>query len=391
METAMHKDVIVIGAGASGMLCAIEAGNRGRSVLIVEHGQHPGRKISASGGGRCNATNLFAAEDRYYSANRHFCRSALARYTPQHFLELGRRNGLRFVEEEDGKIFCRDGSRAVVAMLRKECSRAGAVLAAGCRVMQVEKDASFRVKTDKGTFASSSLVVATGGLSCRSLGASDLGYRIARSFGLRVTDLKPGLVPFTFGQSELRDFGRLSGVSVGVSVRCGGKEFRGPLLFTHRGLSGPVALQASNCWIPGQPLRISLVPELDAHGFLLSNRRRKIELRTLLSTVFPRSLAEVWCSRTGSKPINQYSEKDLRSIAEGLSRWEFVPAGTEGYERAEVTMGGIDTDGVSSKTMEARDVAGLYFIGEVLDVTGQLGGFNLHWAWASGYAAGQHA
>lgn len=391
METAMQKDVIIIGAGASGMLCAIEAGKRGRSVLLIEHGQQPGRKVTASGGGRCNATNLFVAEDRYYSANRDFCRSALARYTPQHFLELGRRSGLRFDEEEDGKIFCRDGGRAVVAMLTKECSRAGAALATGRRVIQVEKDALFRVKTDKGTFVSSSLVVATGGLSYRGLGASDLGYRIARSFGLKVTDLKPGLVPFRFGQSELREFKRLSGVSVVVSVRCGGREFRGPLLFTHRGLSGPVMLQASNCWSPGQQLRISLMPERDAHGFLLASRHRKIELRTLLSTVFPRSLAEVWCGRTGSRPLNQYSEKDLRTIAEGLARWEIVPAGTEGYERAEVTMGGIDTDGVSSKTMEARGVPGLYFIGEVLDVTGQLGGFNLHWAWASGHAAGQHA
>ncbi len=391
MADVLRKDVIVIGAGASGMLCAGEAARRGRSVLLLDHGGQVGRKVAVSGGGRCNVTNASVTHDRYISENPQFCRSALSRFQPRDIVGLLERNRLHAREEDDGKLFCTEGGRAVVAALRRECENAGAEFVTGCRISIVEKDRLFRVRTDRGEFRSEALVVATGGLSYRKLGASDLGYRIARSFGIGVTDLRPGLVPFVLPKAGYGEFSALSGVSLPVEARCGSARFSGSMLFTHRGVSGPVVLQLSNYWNGCDPVRVNLLPGRDASAFLFGNRHRKVELRTLLSSLFPKRFADAWCMRNGDAgPLNQYGDRDLRRIAEGMEDWSFLPSGTEGYDRAEVTLGGVDTDALSSKTMEAKQVQGLYFIGEVVDVTGQLGGYNLHWAWASGHAAGQH-
>jgi len=387
----MQKDVIIIGAGASGLICAIEAGRRGKSVLVIDHSQKIGSKIRISGGGRCNFTNLHVSADHYISENPHFCKSALSRYTPNDFIALLRKHRISFHEKEAGQLFCDATSAEIIVMLRTECEKAGAEFLLGCSVKKIAKDDLFSVATDRGIFQSGSFVIATGGLSYPKLGASDLGYRTAKQFNINIISARPGLVPLTLSGKELEVFRELSGVSINAEVSANKTAFQGSLLFTHRGLSGPAILQISSYWNKGDLLSIDLLPGHSAYDLLLADRQSRKEIKTVLSQYLPSRFIQAWCGHyLPIKPICQFSEKELKAAAEKLNAWQVRPSGTEGYAVAEVTIGGIDTNEVSSKTMEAKKVPGLYFIGEALDVTGQLGGFNLHWAWASGHAAGQY-
>jgi predicted Rossmann fold flavoprotein len=387
----MKKDVIIIGAGAAGLMCAISAGRRGRSVLVLEHAGRIGNKIRVSGGGRCNFTNINLDHENYFSVNPHFCRSALSRFTPQDFVGMLGRHGIAYYEKEEGQLFCKESSSAITNMLRKECDEAGAEIVLNCRIRNVKKDSGFVISSDHGTFGSESLVIATGGLSYPELGATDMGYGIARQFGLGVTELKPALVPLTFNPKDIAFFRELSGLSVEALVSAGRRKFRGSVLFTHRGLSGPAILQVSSCWKQGDPIQLDLFPDTDIYGLFMAKKQSRMEMRNFLSLYLPRRLAQKWCDLyVPSRPLCHFGERELKEAAQRLHSWEIVPRGTEGYKRAEVTLGGVDTDELSSKTMEAKRVRGLYFAGEVIDVTGQLGGYNLHWAWASGYVAGQY-
>ena len=386
----MKRDVIVVGAGAAGLMCAAEAGKRGRSVLVLEHAERPGKKILISGGGRCNFTNLHAAPENYLSANPDFCKSALARYTPADFIRLVDQHGIAWHEKKLGQLFCDHSSRLIVEMLLQECEAARLELRLNCRVNTVRRNGGFELDTSLGAFECDSLVIATGGLSFPKLGATDFGYRIAEQFGLRLVPPQPGLVPLTFGDAGQRAFSELSGISVDAKVTAGGASFREHLLFTHRGLSGPAILQISNYLAGGEAVALDLLPDQPARELLLAERGTNKELKTVLGQVLPQRFAQQWCAACApSKPMNRYTPPELEEIARRLHRWEIMPAGTEGYAKAEVTRGGVDTAGLSSKTMEARSVGGLYFIGEVVDVTGWLGGYNFQWAWASGHAAGQ--
>ncbi len=384
--------MVIIGAGAAGLMCAAEAGKRGRSVLVLDHSEKTGKKIRVSGGGRCNFSNLDVHPDHYLSRNPHFCKSALARFTPRDFITLLENHSVGYYEKEAGQLFCEKSSSAIIGMLEKECEEAGVGIRLRCGIEGIKKKGRFMLSTDCGVIESESLVVATGGLSYPDLGASDMGYRIARQFGLKVIPPEPGLVPLTFLPGDARSFRELSGISLDAVVGCGAREFHGGVLFTHRGLSGPGILQISSCWKKGQAIWLDLLPGHDVPGMLEARKQSRMELHNLLSAYLPRRFALLWCERySPSMPMVGYSERELRMIAQRLSHWEIVPQGTEGYTKAEVTRGGVDTDELSSKTMEAKKVPGLYFIGEVVDVTGELGGYNLHWAWASGHAAGQYA
>jgi len=388
----MKKDVVIIGGGAAGLMCAAEAGKRGRSVLVLEHSEKIGKKIRASGGGRCNFTNLSVHPDHYLSRNPHFCKSALARFSPRDFISLLEKHSIRYYEKEAGQLFCETGSSAIIHMLEKECRQAGVEVWLNCRIAGIRRGDTFLLSTSCGTAESDSLVVATGGLSYPDLGASDLGYRVARQFGLGITPLEPGLVPLTLGAADAGIFGELSGISLNAVVRCGRKDFQGGLLFTHRGLSGPVILQVSSYWKKGRSLSVDLLPQRDAYEILEAKKQSRMELHTLLSAYLPQRFARIWCERyVPSGPMVRYGVKELKKIAHQLHHWEILPEGTGGYRSAEVTLGGIDTEELSSKTMEAKRVEGLYFVGEVVDVTGQLGGYNLQWAWASGFVAGHYA
>lgn len=388
----VRNDVIIIGAGASGLFCAIECGKRGRTVLVLDHAERTCSKVLISGGGRCNFTNLNVTPDDYLSGNPHFCRSALARFSPADFLALLAKHGVSWYEKEAGQLFCTKHSREIVSMLERECANAGVGILTNRRIEKVRKESEFVITTGQGAFRSESLVIATGGLSYANLGATGFGHALARQFGLAVTEVRPGLVPFTFSPHDRNLFRDLAGISLYVGIRCCGGEFRGNVLFTHRGLSGPAALQASSWWRKGNPFSIDLFPDTGLHEVFVFKRRSRMELKTLLARHFPKRFAEAWCALFApSKPLIQYTDKELRGIESRLHAWEIRPNGTEGYRAAEVTAGGVDTSGISSKTMEAKNVSGLYFIGEVLDVTGRLGGYNLHWAWASGHAAGQFA
>lgn len=392
MNEGIRKDVIIIGAGASGLLCAAECGKRGRQVLVLDHARRTGSKIRISGGGRCNFTNQNVTAGHYVSRNSQFCRSALARFTPRNVLDLVEKHHILYQEKEAGQLFCARSSADIIALLEAECARSGVEIRLKCAVTETGKGRDFTVATDQGAFQAESLVIATGGLSYPDLGASGLGHAIAGQFGLKIVPPRPGLVPFLFAARDQKVFHELAGISLDAAVSCGPKRFRGSLLFTHRGLSGPVALQASLSWMPGDLLTIDLLPDRDILGAFMAKRRSRIELRNLLASYLPKRFAEAWCDQMKiSKPLDQTSDKELKAIAEGLHAWKVLPKGTEGYATAEVTAGGVDTDELSSKTMEARKVPGLYFIGEVVDVTGELGGYNLHWAWASGFAAGQVA
>ena len=388
----MKCDVIVIGAGAAGLMCAIEAGKRRRSVIVLEHADRVGKKIAISGGGRCNFTNIHTTAENFLSANPRFCQSALARYTPDDFIRLVESHRISYHEKKLGQLFCDDSSRQIINMLLRECEAAGVEVRLNCRVLRVEKGARFIVETNGGTFKAESLVIATGGLSIPKIGATDFGYHIARQFGVKVISPQPALVPFTLNSADLRNFKPLSGVSVAAAVECNGAQFQENILITHRGLSGPAILQISSYWKRGDTITINLLPERDIHRQLTTEHETGLALATLLSQHLPKRFAQVWCDMNArSQPVNKFSLRELASIADALHCWQLKPAGTEGFNKAEVTLGGVDTDELSSNTMEAKRLPGLYFIGEIVDVTGHLGGYNFQWAWASGFAAGQYA
>jgi predicted Rossmann fold flavoprotein len=388
----IKKDVVIIGAGASGLMCAIEAGRRGRSVHVLDHMEKIGKKIMVSGGGRCNFTNLELHSDNYLSVNPHFCKSALARFAPRDFIGLIEKYRIQYYEREKGQLFCRKGSGDIVKMLNEECKKSGVGMTMKCRIEDISKADNFTISTNIGNFEALSLVIATGGLSYPELGASDIGYRIAEKFGIKITPLKPALVPLIFGRLDRELFADLSGVSLTADVSCIGRHFRGEVLFTHRGLSGPAILQISSYWERGDWITINLLPDIDAYELFRLKRKSRVEMGNLLSEYLPRRFSRKWSELyASSRPLCTYSEKELKDIAFQLHNWKLRPDGTDGYKKAEITVGGIDTDELSSKTMESRKVPGLYFTGEVIDVSGQLGGYNLQWAWASGFAAGQYA
>ena len=389
-------DVVVIGGGAAGLFCAIEAGKRGRNVVVLEHADRIGKKIAISGGGRCNFTNLHTSADNFTSANPHFCKSALARYTPTDFVSLVEKHGIAYHEKKLGQLFCDGSSREIIEMLLTEARAAGVEIRCGSLVRNVSSSAAggssqnFTIETDQDTLISESLVVATGGLSIAPLGATDFGYRLARQFGLTVVEPWPALVPFTLSRETLRLLGPLSGISLDALVGCDGRQFRENILITHRGLSGPAILQISTYWRPTLSITLNLLPDLDAQHVLAQHENEEITLANFLSQFLPRRFVLAWCALNSfSQPLKRYTSRELAEIARQLNQWEVMPTGTEGYRKAEVTAGGISTTELSSQTMAVKKVAGLYFIGEVVDVTGQLGGFNFQWAWASGYAAGQ--
>jgi len=391
-KVLLKKDVLIIGAGGAGLMCAIEAGKRKRSVLVLEHMDKIGKKIRVSGGGSCNFTNIHLRPDEYLSANPHFCKSALARFSPRDFIAMLESHGITYYEKEKGQLFCRSTSAEIVRMLHKECNKAGIEISLNCRIGSIRTKAGlFIVATNFGSVEARALVIATGGLSYPELGATDLGFRIAARFGLKITRLKPALVPILFKRHDLQKFRELSGLSFDAAVACGGRQFRGKVLFTHSGLSGPAILQASLYWDRGDEITIDLMPDRDAYELLSSKRTSRIELSNLLSEFLPRRFSHLWCAlHTPSRPLCRYTEKELKDIAQQLHQWTIRPEDTEGYRKAEVTAGGIDTDELSSQTMEAKRMPGLYFIGEVVDVAGQLGGYNLQWAWSSGFIAGQY-
>lgn len=393
MAQDMHYDVLIIGGGAAGLMCAIEAGKRGRRVLVIEHANRAGKKILMSGGGRCNFTNLHTAAENFLSANPHFCKSALARYTQWDFIAMVERHGIAYHEKELGQLFCDESSKLIVRMLLAECQAAGARIEVNCTVHRVaHADSGYTLWTTLGQVHGTSLVIATGGLSVPSMGASGFGYELARQFGHSVLPTRPGLVPLTLSGKHLEDYAGLSGVALPVESQCHGERFRAGMLITHRGISGPAILQISSYWQPGADLRVNLLPDGDAFDFL--NRqlqeRPAAELKTILAEALPKRLAhrlcELWFE---NRPMRQYRQAELRDIGRRLQAWPITASGTEGYRTAEVTLGGVNTDELSSTTLESRKVPGLYFIGEVVDVTGHLGGFNFQWAWASGHAAGQ--
>ena len=386
-------DALVIGAGAAGLMAAITAGQRGLRVLVVDHANKVGKKILMSGGGRCNFTNTGTTPAHYLSANPHFCKSALARYTPWHFIELVERHRIAYHEKELGQLFCDDSSKQVVAMLLAECAAAGVEVRTHCSIERVEHldDGRFRLHASQGRFVAPALVVASGGLSIPSMGASGFGYALARQFGHAVLPTRAGLVPLTLTGTHAERLQDLAGVSLRVEARCNGVRFRNFMLVTHRGISGPSILQISNFWQPGDDLRLDLLPSIDVEAQLREWQagRRDAELKTLLAEVMPKRFAQRLCEHwIASKPMRQYTPRELQAICGQLQDWPLVASGTEGYRTAEVTLGGVETDGLSSATMMSRHVPGLYFVGEVVDVTGWLGGYNFQWAWASGHAAG---
>ncbi len=388
-----RTDVVIIGAGAAGMMCALTAGGRGRSVLLIDHANKAGKKILMSGGGRCNFTNMWAEPVNFASRNPHFCKSALARYSPWDFIAMVDRHGVPYHEKKFGQLFCDNRSRDIRDMLLAECEQVGVDLHLDAAVHRIEKcEDGYRLSSDLGSVTTQSLVVATGGLSVPTLGATGFGYEVARQFGHEVVATRAGLVPFIMTDQLKELCNDLSGTSVDCVVSCNGQSFRENILFTHRGLSGPAILQISSFWQLGDTVEIDLLPDRDALAWLRGEQasRPTSDLKTVLGEVFTKRMA----SRVGeswfdAKPMKQYTPAELHEIAARLGAWQVVPAGTEGYRTAEVTLGGVDTREVSSKTMESLRSPGLYFIGEVLDVTGQLGGFNFQWAWASGYAAAQ--
>jgi hypothetical protein len=391
MTAPEHHDVIILGAGGAGLFCAAEAGRRGRSVLVLDHAKTPGEKIRISGGGRCNFTNLHTSPKNFLSENPRFCISALASYTQADFIALVNRHNIAWHEKTLGQLFCDGSSQQIIDMLLAECAAAGATIRLQTKIATVEKtETGFRVTTGEGPLACTSLVVATGGLSIPKIGATGLAYDIARQFGLRVVEPRAALVPFTFDDKQKAALDGLAGVAADAVVSCGKARFAEALLFTHKGLSGPAILQISSYWRPGQEIAIDIAPGTGLFAELKAARAAhpKQDVETALARLIPKRLADRWCERaevTGR--LADISDARLRALAASVNDWRLVPAGTEGYRTAEVTAGGIDTRDLSSKTMEARAVPGLYFIGEALDVTGHLGGFNFQWAWSSAFAA----
>jgi predicted Rossmann fold flavoprotein len=385
-------DVIILGAGAAGLMAALTAGQRGRRVLLLDHADAPGKKILISGGGRCNFTNLDCAPDRFLSSNRHFAKSALARYTQFDFIDMVVRHGIAYHEKTLGQLFCDGSARAIVAMLLAEAARGNVTLQLNCAITDVRRADHFEIETDKGNFSAPSLILATGGPSIPKMGATGFAYEVAKRFGLPIIPPRPALVPFTAGGAELALMTGLAGVAVPEArVSLGKRAFREALLFTHRGLSGPAILQISSYWQPGEIVRLDLLPGRDAASVLLSAKqgRARAELKTVLAQLFPARLAAALTPEAAAgRALADLPDKLLLAVAEKVQRWPFLPAGTEGYAKAEVTAGGIDTKALSSQTLEAASIPGLYAIGEAVDVTGWLGGYNFQWAWSSGWAAG---
>jgi predicted Rossmann fold flavoprotein len=392
MATPIHFDVVIIGGGAAGLMCAQVAGWRGRRGMLIEHANRVGKKILMSGGGRCNFTNTGTSAANFLSANPHFCKSALARYTPSDFIALVKKHHIAFHEKELGQLFCDVSAKLIVQMLLDECAAAGVRVETSCSVDAVEKNPDgFVLHTTLGKITAEKLVVATGGLSVPTMGATGYGYELARQFGHAVLPTRAGLVPLTFSGTYQENYCDLSGVALPVTARAARVEFSNAMLITHRGISGPAILQISSYWQPGEPLQINLLPAMNVPSSLHAAHKDRpaVELKTVLSDLLPKRFAqrlvELWAD---NKAMREYSKDALTKIAGKLENWPIVPSGTEGYRTAEVTLGGVDTAQVSSSTMESKMVSGLYFIGEVLDVTGHLGGYNFQWAWASGFAAG---
>ncbi|MDO8845232.1 NAD(P)/FAD-dependent oxidoreductase [Methylicorpusculum sp.] len=391
----LETDVIIIGAGASGLMCAIEAGKRKRKVLVLEHAAKPGKKILMSGGGRCNFTNISVEPENYISHNPHFCKSALSRYTQWNFIDSVQRSQIPYHEREYGRLFCNDSAKDILAMLLTECRSADVNIALNTAIEAVEQrpDQKFLVKTKLQHYLCSSLVIATGGLSIPKMGATPFGYKIAAQFGIPVWPTSAGLVPFTLQPDDKEKLSDLSGIALLCRASCAGHSFTENILFTHRGLSGPAMLQLSNYWNPGQPLTIDLLPETDlaAHLQQLRTTKSKSALKTVLSELLPKRLISCLIDETLlNGNLADLSAAQIDFVADRINNWTIKPNATEGYRTAEVTLGGVDCNAISSKTMASHDVQGLYFIGEVLDVTGWLGGYNFQWAWASGWCAGQY-
>ena len=390
-----EADVIIIGGGAAGLMCAIAAGQRGRQIIVLEGSNKIGKKILMSGGGRCNFTNLHTDPSHFISANPHFCKSALSRYTQWDFIALVEKHGIAYHEKTLGQLFCDKSSKDIVAMLRDECDRANVSILTHCEDITVSRDKGFQLTCSRGKFTCESLVIASGGLSIPKMGASDFGYRLAQQFDLQVLDSRAGLVPFTTTGTLHDVCERLSGISCSATVSAGGVSFDEDILFTHRGLSGPAMLQASSYWSPGEAIEINLLPGIDLLERLLTAKqsRPKSLLRKVLTEYLPKALVielqGLHWDDLKDQPLARYRDDQLQEIAAKLQCWVIKPAATEGYRTAEVTMGGVDTTQLSSRTMECTKHPGLFFIGEVVDVTGHLGGFNFQWAWSSGQAAGQ--
>jgi predicted Rossmann fold flavoprotein len=392
----LTPQVVIIGAGAAGLMCALTAAARGRQVLLLDHANKAGKKILMSGGGRCNFTNMYCEPSNFLSENPHFCKSALARYTQWDFIGLVAKHGVPYHEKKLGQLFCDNKASDILGLLLSECDEAGVELRLDTSVSEISKlDGGYQLQTSAGAVRCESLVIATGGLSIPTLGASGFGYQVAKQFGHELLPTRAGLVPFTITDPQLKELcNELSGTSVeDCVVSCNGQNFKENILFTHRGLSGPAILQISSFWQPGEAISINLLPHIDLPEWLAEQQRERpnSELKTLLAELFTKKMAGLLADNWfASKPMKQYTHAELKAIAEQLGDWQLVPAGTEGYRTAEVTLGGVDTREVSSKTMESLKSPGLYFVGEVLDVTGHLGGFNFQWAWASGYAAAQY-
>ncbi len=391
----MKFDAIIIGAGAAGLMCAQAAGKRGRRILVLEHNDRIGKKILISGGGRCNFTNLYTGPENFLSSNPPFCKSALARFTPSDFLKLIQKHQISYYEKKLGQLFCEKSAKEITQMLLKECEEAEVKILTNCKNISVgaihESPLRFEIKTSRGIFSSSRLVIATGGLSFPNLGASPLAYEIAEQFQIKVIPPSAALVPLLWGKEDLKNFSELSGISIEAVVSCHKNSFRENILFTHRGLSGPAILQISSYWKKGESLHINLLPDLPLGEWLLEQKNKgvKAQMKNLLSQFISKRFLEIWCERYfPSNPLQQTSDSDLHKIASLLQNWEILPAGDEGYEKAELTAGGIDTHELSSQSFESKKMPGLYFIGECIDVAGHLGGYNFQWAWASGMAAG---
>jgi predicted Rossmann fold flavoprotein len=384
----IHKfDAVVLGGGAAGLFCAIEAGKRGRRVAVLEHADQIGKKILISGGGRCNFTNIHCQPDNFISANEHFAKSALARYTPADFIALVEKYGIPYHEKTLGQLFCDRSAQDIIDLLESECGVAGVQTFLESRIQEVRRTTEFVVRTASGEFRAPTLVVATGGLSIPKMGATALGYELARQFGLKIVSTKPGLAPFVLSAEDRSRYCDLAGVSAEVVAKSDHHSFREKMLITHRGLSGPAILQISSYWENGQPIHIDLAPEREIAPEIRAAKFRNLAAaRNAFQGIVPRRLAERWLE---NYPPAAWNDEALAKWEKQIHKWKIEPAGTEGYEKAEVTAGGVDTDELSSKTMECLNVKGLFFIGEVVDVTGQLGGFNFQWAWASGAAAGR--
>ncbi len=391
----LKSDVIVIGGGAAGLMCALTAGQRGRRVAVLEHANRCGKKILMSGGGRCNFTNTGTTPANFLSANPHFCKSALARYTPADFIALVDRHGIAWHEKELGQLFCDDSSRQIVAMLLEECRLGNVDIRTSCSVEKVTPISDgFELETTHGQMQAQSLVVASGGLSIPSMGATGFGYELAKQFGHAVLPVRAGLVPLTLTGKHLEHYAELAGLALPVSAHCGKARFDNAMLVTHRGLSGPAILQISSYWEPGKELLLNLLPGRDAPQWLSEQRQLHplAELKTILADALPKRFAQRLCEvLLDNAPMRQIDPPKLREIGLRLQRWPIIASGTEGYRTAEVTLGGVDTQGLSSTSMESKLMPGLYFIGEVVDVTGHLGGYNFQWAWACGRAAGELA